>query len=267
MPAKQGTLGLSAIYNGIDKIGKIYKGVELYYQSVLPKTALANYVDGSLTVLTPEDFDGATQLKTHAFYRRENLTSITMSDTITTINGQRCFSSCEALSSVTLSNNLQHVGSYMFEECDALTSIVIPSSVKAIYSSAFVRCRNLKSITLNTGLKSIGANAFENTALTEINFPNTLETIGANAFRNTKLISITLPSSITSIGDYAFDTSYGTLSEIRVEALTPPTIGERTFEFATGLNIYVPEASLEAYRSATNWSKFASYIWGGIVYG
>ena len=71
------------------------------------------------------------------------------------------------------------------------------------------------------------------------------------------LTSITIPSSMKSIGYGAF---YGcsVLTSVICEAVTPPTCGEDVFgsvptEFTT---LYVPEASVETYRSTNPWSTF-----------
>lgn len=50
---------------------------------------------------------------------------------------------------------------------------------------------------------------------------------------------------------------------IIMEATTPPTAGANLFQSCPALtSIYVPDASVEAYKAATNWSTYASKIKG-----
>lgn len=66
----------------------------------------------------------------------ENLTSVTISEGVTTI-GRNAFSECRNLSSVSLPNSLVSIGQYAFDDCSALTSITIPGSVTSIGYFAF----------------------------------------------------------------------------------------------------------------------------------
>ena len=48
-----------------------------------------------------------------------------------------------------------------------------------------------------------------------------------------------------------------------VKAETPPSLGgkfERGFHVSSSLHIYVPDGSVEAYKTATNWASHASII-------
>ena len=120
-------------------------------------------------------------------------------------------------------------------------------------------------ITLPTTLKTIGRTTFYNSRIDSINFPEGLTTIGQEVFKNTyfKNTVIELPSTITSIDRGAFDCN--TKATYIVKATTPPTIGSDTFNTSRINKIYVPKSEnqtiLNAYKTATNWSKFANYIY------
>lgn len=110
----------------------------------------------------------------------------------------------------------------------------------------------------------IGAKAFNECAtLKSIIIPDGVTSVGSSAFRNcTSLTSITIPDSVTKIGQYAF---YGctSLTEVYCKPTTPPTVGSYMFyDNASGRKIYVPTASLEAYKVAEYWSDYAGYIVG-----
>ena len=135
----------------------------------------------ALTTVTFAGQSSLTEIPYYTFYDCDNLTSISIPDSVTSIGG------------------------YAFDECDGLTAITIPSSVKTIGESAFYYCSNLTSVTLNEGLTSIERCAFEYCRkLTTVNFPSTLTSIEYEAFSYTGFTSIVLPSTLTVIGERSF---------------------------------------------------------------
>lgn len=155
------------------------------------------------------------------------------------------------------------IGSYSFSGCGNLTSITIPNSVTSIGDSAFRDCSRLTSITIPNGVTSIRDETFFSCRnLTRVTIPNSVTSIGYRAFYycNYGLTSITIPNSVASIGNYAF--AYcSSLTSITCFAITPPTIQSSTFQNVPSTCIIkVPAESVEAYKSATNWSERANYI-------
>lgn len=75
----------------------------------------------------------------------------------------------------------------------------------------------------------------------------------------TNLTEATLPSTLTTISQYSF---YGCtkLSIITLKSVTPPSLGASVFGRAPITSIYVPAESVEAYKTASGWSAYASKI-------
>ena len=133
------------------------------------------------------------------------------------------------------------IGEDAFYWCDSLTSVTIPDSVTTIGDRAFSECYSLTSVTIPDSVTAIGGYAFYNCS---------------------SLTSITIPDSVTSIRDEAF--SYcSSLTSVYCKAVTPPAGGYYMFDDnASGRKIYVPMESVEAYKSASYWSDYASDIVG-----
>jgi hypothetical protein len=51
------------------------------------------------------------------------------------------------------------------------------------------------------------------------------------------------------------------LTSVTCEAITPPTLnGTSVFDYTNNCTIYVPSQSVETYKTATNWTEYASRI-------
>ena len=157
--------------------------------------------------------------------------------------GDRAFSDCTSLTSVTIPNSVTGIGDYAFWRCSGLisvyisdvatwcavsfgnlfanplcyahnlylngtlvTDLVIPSSVTSIEDYAFCGCSGLTSVTIPNSVTSIGDYAFWRcSGLTSVTIPNSVTSIGDYAFwRCSGLTSVTIPNSVTSIGADAF---------------------------------------------------------------
>ena len=133
------------------------------------------------------------------------------------------------------------IGDDAFRNCSSLTSVTIPDSVTEIGYYAFYDCSNLTSITI----------------------PDSVTTIGNTAFQYCRsLTSVTIPDSVTKIGYAAFNWCES-LTSVYCKAITPPAgVYNMFYNNASGRKIYVPMESVEAYKSASGWSEYASDIVG-----
>ena len=76
--------------------------------------------------------------------------------------GDRAFSLCSSLTTVTLPEGLTSIGDSAFYDCDSLTTITLPEGLTSIGDSAFSGCDALTTVTLPDSLTSIGDFAFRN---------------------------------------------------------------------------------------------------------
>lgn len=91
---------------------------------------------------------------TRAFYKNENLTSITLSKSLKTIE-EMAFFQCSKIEELKFPNTLEFIGKDTFSKCGALKSIVIPASIKEIKEYAFYNCTELKKVTVKKAEKKI----------------------------------------------------------------------------------------------------------------
>lgn len=141
-----------------------------------------------------------------------------------------------------------------------LVSVEIGNCVTSIGYNAFVSCASLTSVTIPNTITVIGNYAFEaNSLLASVNVPNSVTSIGINAFYAcVSLTSCVIGNGVTSIGEAAFR-DCSRMTSITLKAVQPPTLGANAFA-NTSCPILVPSQSVNAYKSATNWSGYASRI-------
>lgn len=174
--------------------------------------------------------------------------------------GEGVFSGWTNLTSVTMSSAVQYIRPYAFRYCSNLVNVTFPDDLREIGHNAFHGCTSLVSVTLPSGLTSLGDMVFlDCSGLTSVNIPEGLSKIPQHTFNKCySLSAMTIPSGITEIAYEAFYKCSG-LTSVTVLATTPPTLGNSVFDFTT-CQIFVPCESVEAYKSAPNWSNYASRI-------
>lgn len=142
--------------------------------------------------------------------------------------------------------------------------LVIPNSVVSIDYSAFYNWpSNTHQLIIPNSVTSIGEGAFYNWRANNqpLVISEGVTSIGPDAFydwyENTH--PLVIPESITSIGRQAFS-SWPLVPHIIMKSATPPIISYNTFDNQNNASIYVPDASLAAYKSAANWSTLEARI-------
>ena len=189
------------------------------------------------------------------------VTSVNIPESVTSL-GNSCFSHCSNLAYVTIPNTVTSLGTSCFSNCSNLTYVNIPDGVRKLDSYCFFYCSSLAEVTIPNAVASFGSSCFEGCAsLSAVTIPNAVTSLGIQCFRSCKsLSSVTIPYAVTSIGSYCFY-NCSKLKSVTCKATTPPTLGSNAFDGTPStIVIYVPAESVDAYKTATNWSNYADKI-------
>ena len=270
-------ISIASFAQPVTKIGNMYYELDSENKKATVSHDIIDQVDGSFdytkysgNIVIPETttHNGVTYkvtaIKEHAFYWNEDLTSVTIPNSIENIEAEAFYGS-SGLTSIRIPASVKSIGPMAFgrtglnsievdkankffdsrNDCNALINsttnellagsdkTVIPNSVTKIAKAAFADCM-IKSIVIPNSVKEIGKEAFLDCInLTSVTLPNGLKVIEKGTFMGcTNLKSISLPESLTTIGDVAFE--YSGLESITIPA-NVKEIGIRAFDECNNL--------------------------------
>lgn len=142
------------------------------------------------------------------------------------------------LKTITFSDTITDVSDEAFLSCISLTSCIMTDTVSNIGQSLFYNDYNLTTLVLskNINISSIPYSMCRNCrSLTEIIIPSGVKELATSCFNNCNK-----------------------LSSVKMLPVTPPTLSSNAFkDTPSNLQIIVPKGTLDAYKSATNWSALA----------
>lgn len=172
---------------------------------------------------------------------------------------------------------------------DTLTNVVIPDGMTSIRESALRGLASMKTLTIPDTVESLGSYCvYQNTNLETFNGGSGLTTLFGYCFNGctnlatvnlksvktlkayvfndcSSITSIVLPDNIEKIEGYVFKNT--NLTTLVIKATAPPTTTSTSLlqntPIASGTGyIFVPNSVVNDYKSANNWSTFASQIKG-----
>lgn len=209
----------------------------------------------------------------NAFHNCDNLTSVMISDSITSI-GQHAFELCDGLTSIVIGNGITSIGKNAFYSCDALTSTIYNGTIAqwcnisfdGSYANPISYSHNLTidgaiittNLVVPDSVTEIKPYAFYGcSSLSSIIIPNCVTNIGAWAFSGCDhLTNITLGSGLQTIGKYAFG---GCTQVVRIKSYSTeaPTVQSNTFsDLSDNVVVNVPCGSASVYENAAYWLRF-----------
>lgn len=143
--------------------------------------------------------------------------------------------------------------------CPKLTTVIFKKPITKLPANCFQGATILSSIDLSF-VGELMDNGIGNQLhnMQSCIFSPTLTRIPAKMFSywDNVNLTVTIPATVTEIGNEAFTNCKGTFY---ILAVTPPTLSA-TSAINNNMTIYVPAASLEAYKAAEYWSNVANRI-------
>ena len=159
---------------------------------------------------------------------------------------------------------ISNINGVFFQECQMLKGVVLPSTITNGLGSIFQISYNLEYLILPNTITSLDGYAFNgmyNRKFT--NFKYTTTSIGASTFAgNYSCEKFIIPSTVLTIGNNAFANNYQSCCYLCYPT-TPPSLGTTVYNNINLLSkIYVPDASVNAYKTATGWiGVYNNYIY------
>lgn len=219
------------------------------------------------------DLPMVTNVPVDAFYQCRKLTSLKLGQ-VTQI-GTSAFSLCESLPDVVDYPFVTSVGEYAFQYCKTITSVILPL-ITQIPSNCFFSCKALKNIDMPL-VTRIYSNGFNDCGFTNIHMPEVarVDTYGLGNLHTAT--SIVLPK-VNYMAQQAVASCFSLIKVIIGTETDTICTSATSVNFSScyhilgttnatynpnGLKdgyIYVPNALVASYRTATNWSTYASQI-------
>lgn len=231
-------------------------------------------------------------------YRGTYLKKVELSNNVVCIH-KGAFSYATALKSVTIPTSVTNMRddteNNTFERTYCLGGVVIPSGCEFWVNGAFQYsgvkyvsmpkmefaisanantpflniCWNIRKFTMPDGVSSTYTINFSRScaAIEKFIAMGNYTTLGGGYFADCpSLVRLDIPSTVTNIAANAFNGNRG-VREYHFYSTTPPTLSNTSAfgnQHGQGFTIYVPYSAdhsiLDAYKTATNWSTYASYM-------
>lgn len=203
----------------------------------------------------------------YTFQGFSNATNIELSPKIRTI-GQNAFYNCTSLQSVIFPDELEVIGDRAYSECQNLTEVSFGNNITKIGYKVFTSSApwfNTLIDTLGIATSRDGSTKYLIQApflITNMDLNGVKVISGGSFSRCAMLQSITIAESVINIGDRAFEYC-GALNSVTMMSQVPPALGVDVFSgTSSALKIYVPQISIDTYKTAENWSVYADRIIG-----
>jgi hypothetical protein len=180
----------------------------------------------------------------------------------TSLLASSTFNACRSLEFVEGLEQVEAFGSVVFSGCYSLKATIDKDFITLSGAGQFQSCYNLNFT--KAPMTSIPPNSI----FVGVNFPDVLElpayaTSALTGFAQVVGVQTLILNPATAGYSTSAFGNIQTLREVICLRETPPTISTTSFDTATTPRpylFYVPDASLSAYKAATNWAAYADRI-------
>ena len=288
-------------FNNVDTTlaKKVLDGsLETFDNKIVKVTKLASHRFNNFANLVKADFTGITDIPDYTNNNCIGLENLTI-DRNTTNIGQYAFRSCPLTDFMLETDVACDIGTYAFNSTGVTG---VKGILGDIGSYAFASLKNVFKTLDIAIHGSVGTYAFQNayyvdtfniskdsvvsgtmgdycfsgvgssrsnpeTKIFDLDFSNSkITTINQYAFGTSsssyknRYYNIQFPATLGTINSYAF--RYSDNMTLYFKGLTPASLNSNAFSNATNLKICVNYASVNKYKTATNWATYASNIIG-----
>ncbi|MGN0189235.1 MAG: leucine-rich repeat protein, partial [Candidatus Cryptobacteroides sp.] len=221
-----------------------------------------------------------------AFYNSAISGNLVLPDDLESI-GDYAFYGCSSLrGSLTIPSGVTVISEWAFYYCGFTGTLTLPAGLVKINSHAFYGTSLKGELNIPSGVTTIGDYAFNRTLFNgNLVLPSDLISLGTGVFGGCQRLSgvVEMPSNIISIPGSLFYGCTGLegivlhkdvevieasafsgcsgLNSIVCKAKNPPVINANSFNGVAKDNftVEVPEASVNLYKNASNWSEFKRF--------
>ena len=216
--------------------------------------------------------EGVTTVGQSLFNKCANLEEAVLPNSVKTLQSGM-FQDCKKLKKLTLGSAITSIPQNFVRDCNELEWVLIsgneenavagkmelPETVTTIASWTFANCKKLTEVSIPSKVTRLEMNTFDGCeALAKVTIPDGLTYIGNYVFRNTALTELEIPESVTSM-NYTSDVVYG-CPDVKVyicNTNTPQSIGSNAWRVATGVYapVMVPVGKKAEYEAANSWKN------------
>lgn len=145
-----------------------------------------------------------------------------------------------------------------FSSCVSLVSISFPDTLTSIPYKCLSYCSTLTTVKFPNSLTVLGDNALESSHIININLPD-IGVINYKALNCAYAKTVIIGGQGATIKNYALDLP--ALEWMKITTTNLSTLGTKN-TISSNAIIYVPDAQVNDYKAAANWSAYASQIKG-----
>lgn len=222
--------------------------------------------------------DGIQEIARNAFRYNTYVETVTLPESVTTIDGYYTFAACTNLKSI----NLDKVTSFGSStenpfQNTAITEVKISTTVNKLFryaanlqkvtivtddeitiaSEAFKGCTSLSEIAIEGDGKIVGLSdsSFSQTAFTSLDAFQDVKTIGKYVFEYSKLVTAAIPEGLTTLGNNCFQDCYDLVSVTIPASLT--NFGSKPFARSNKIVEVINRGTLPITAGSTEYGEVA----------